>query len=136
MIFNNTDKIYYNSFNFFICDYGYKISYKDTDKGMLYSKIILEKDNKPKIKIEIEKGYLVVFLYIEDNEWSLSSLYKFLHHDKIVKATYGNSKTIKKYFEKFTRKYFDDVMENFDKLKNEEIKAFFTEFPSYVFVWN
>lgn len=135
MNFFNDEKIYYNCFNFFIHDYGYTITYKNIDKGLFYSKIILENKNYPKIKIEIEKGYLVLFLYIEEEEWDISSLYKFLHHDEIVRATYGNSKTIKKYFEDVTRKYFDDVIKNYNFLKNKDIEAFYKEFPSYVFVW-
>lgn len=137
MIFFNDAKIYYNCFNFLINDYGYYITSKDITKGLLYSRFILGHDKYPEITIEIERTYLVVLINIEGKEqWSLSELYKFLHHDEIVRCKYCSSFTIEKYFEETTRKYLDDILENLDSLNNDVLDSFYKEFPRYVFVWN
>lgn len=135
MIFFNNEKIYYNCLVFLYKDYGYKTSYIDKDKGLLYSKIILEKKNSPKLIIEIEKAHLEINMFIGEEEWSLSLLYKYLHHNEVVRASYGNSDVIKKYFENCTRKYLDDVLRNLDKLTNDDLEKFYNEFPPYVFFW-
>lgn len=134
--FLNDEKVYFDCFNFLISDYGYNITYKDTDKGIHYSKIILEKSNSPKIEIVIEKGYLDLLLFIDEEKWNICMLYKFLHHDKIVRMKYGNSKVIQKEFEVNTRKYLDEVLEKRNSITNMQLHSFYKEFPGYVFVWS
>lgn len=137
MIFRSKCKIYYESFNFLLKDYGYKITSKNTKEGLWYSYFLLSKENFPDIKIEIEKGYLIVLVQIsENNQWSLGELYKFLHHNKIVKCDFSNVKSIKNSFEKITRKYLDEVLENMNRIENNKIEQFYAEFPKYVFVWS
>lgn len=137
MIFFDECKIYYECFNFLIKDYGYKIASKDIKEGLWYSCFILEKENFPNIKIEIEKGFLIVFIQIDkNNKWSLAEIYKFLHHDKIVKCNFSTAKLIKNSFEKTTREYLDEVLKKINYIKSDKIEKFYTEFPKYVFVWS
>lgn len=136
MIFINDEKVYYNCFNFLISDYGYHITHVNKEKGLFYSEIILEKEDSPKIKILIEKGCLELELYVEGEAMCIDMIYKFLHHNEIVKSSiFGNSTYIKKYFEATVRKYLDEVLPICSTLKLKDINAFYHEFPTYCFVW-
>ena len=137
MIFIDARKVYYNCFNFLINDYGYSISQRNTKEGLWYSYFILKKENYPTIKIEIEKGYLIVLIQIDEtHQWSLAELYKFLHHDKIVKCNFSTAKLIHNSFEKTTRNYLDEILEKINCLENDQIERFYKEFPKYVFCWS
>lgn len=136
MIFFNDEKIYFNCFDFLISDYDYRITYRNTKDGLHSSELILENDKKPKIKIGIENGYLDLYIFIDDEAWPLCMLYKFLHHDKIVRRKFGNSTIIKKYFKEVTKKYLDDVFEQFSLLDIQKLNCFYKEFPDYVFIWS
>ena len=101
MICFNPEKVYYKCFNFLMTDYGYYIDSKDTEKGLWFSKFILLHDKYPKITIEIERSFLDVFLEIENSEqWPIGALYRFLHHDKVVRSKFNSVKIINEYFEK------------------------------------
>ena len=137
MIFFNDEKVYYNCFDFLVSDYGYHPTYTNNEKGLFYSEIVLEKNDSPKIKIVIERGCLELDLYVEDETVCIDMIYKFLHHNEIVKSSiFGNSTYIKKYFEKTVRKYLDEVLPICNTLKLKDIKAFYHEFPVHVFKWN
>lgn len=136
MIFFNDTKVYYTCFNFLISDYGYSVIYQNIENGIHYSEIVLENPYRPKLKIEIERGYLDLYVYINSEYWPLCLLYKFLHHNKIVKRKFGNSKVIKDYFEKTTRLYLDDVFENLSNLNKKKLDVFYKEFPDFCFLWS
>lgn len=137
MIFFNNEKVYYNCFNFLISDYDYHITHINKEKGLFYSEIILEKENTSKIRIIIERGCLELDLYVEDVPIGIDLIYKFLHHDEIVKSSiFGNSTYIKKYFEITVRKYLDEILPICSTLKAKDIDAFYHEFPFYVFKWS
>ena len=136
MIFYSNKKVYYNCFNFLMTDYGYYIDSKDVEKELRFSKFVLLHDVYPKITIEIYRSCLGISLEIENSErWSLGSLYKFLHHDKIVRDDFSSVSKIKQYFEKTTREYFDDVLKNLKSLTNDALHSFYKEFPPSVFQW-
>ena len=136
MIFVNHEKFYYNCFNFLMTDYGYYIDSKDTEKGLWYSKFILLHDVYPKITVVIDRSYLDVQLEIENSEfWSLDMLYKFLHHDEVVRSYFNSVKKIKEYFEKTTREYLDDILKKLSTLTNESLHNFYKGFPWFVFKW-
>ena len=125
MIFTDNRKIYYNSFNFLIEDYGYTITSSTIKDGLWYSCFTLTKENFPSLKIEIEKGYIIIFIQIDEiHQWSLAELYKFLHHDKIVKCIYSNAKQIKDSFEKTMKIYLDEILEKINFIENEQIEKF------------
>ncbi|MBO4439951.1 MAG: hypothetical protein J5798_11440 [Spirochaetaceae bacterium] len=136
MIFFNNEEIYYNCFDFLINEYGYKVASKNIKEGLWYSKFVLKHNIYPEITIEIEKSYLVVFMLIEGKElWSLPQIYKFLHHNEIVRGDYSSCSLIKKDFKQITRQYLDEILGNIDQIKNQNIKKFYDEFPPHVFVW-
>ena len=130
MIFVNHEKVYYNSFNFLMTDYGYYIDSKDTEKGLWYSKFILLNEKYPKITVIIDRSYLDVQLEIENTEsWPLGLLYRFLHHDKVIRSKFNSVKIINEYFEKKIREYLDDILKNLNSLTNAALHNFYKEFP-------
>ena len=128
MIFSSNKKVYYNCFNFLMTDYGYYIDSKDVEKELWFSKFVLLHDVYPKITIEINRSCLGISLEIENSEeWSLGSLYKFLHHDKVVRSDFSSVSKIGKCFEKTTREYLDDVLQNLKSLTNVALNNFYYE---------
>lgn len=126
---------YVEFFSFLSTDYGYILTSKNDEKGDWYSIFYYEKNNLPKVKIEIEKGYLCLQILIETRYWTLAQIYKYLHHQEIAYGNFSSTKRIKANFYKYTKKYLDEYINNAESITNEKLENFYHEFPSYTFVW-
>lgn len=115
--------------------FQYELFEKNNEEGSLYSKYYFTKPGFPDIQVIIERGYLEIDIKVENNFWSISNVYKYLHHKEIVRGRYSSDKDLLENFENETKNYLNEIFINWDTISNDRLEKFYKEFPQYVFVW-
>ena len=117
MMFLRKKNKYEQLFIFLETYFHYELVEKNDKKESFFSKYYFIKKSFPDIQVIVE------------------NVYKYLHHDKIVRCRYSSYKDLIENFENDNKKYLNEIFQNIDKISNDKLENFYKEFPQYVFVW-
>ena len=135
MMFLRKKNKYEQLFIFLETYFHYELVEKNDKKESFFSKYYFIKKSFPDIQVIIEKDILGIDIKIDNSFWGIPNVYKYLHHDKIVRCRYSSYKDLIENFENDNKKYLNEIFQNIDKISNDKLENFYKEFPQYVFVW-